>query len=200
MKVFVLAIILPIFFARAFATDISLNVQAKPQVLRLGDRVVFTITYRNTSHRDIGIITEGHVYEAADVDLIKSDSKEKGQVVTYLTLEYDFKGAAKAFRVLRQGQTYERRVVAKISSSLSSAVASNAQPGRLYLIFSNSAIRLPAFGTYLVTAEYAVTGYLKHFLEDNDRNRLWVGKVSAPRIPIEIRQRQTQSEHAGAKR
>ncbi len=179
----VLLISLPV----ATSQDIALSVEAHPRVLRVGDRVAFTITYINSSTKKLGIISEGHVYEAADIDLTKASTRQRGILLPYLTLEYDFAGVARALRILKPGQMYQRRISAKVSLTFPRGVKSNDTQEGLYLLFSSSAIKLPGFGTYRVSAEYAVTDYLRYFLNAEDKRRLWIGKANAPPIEIEFR-------------
>src|SRR5438093_8408159 len=124
----------------AASQDLALSVYAKPHVLKAGDQVAFTIRYTNTSNRDLGIIPEGHVYQAADVDLRKATTGEKGIMMPYLTLEYDFTGVARALRVLNPGQMYERTISGRVSLTLSRGQKRNASQGGLYLLFSESEI------------------------------------------------------------
>ncbi len=171
-------------FAIAGSHDLALSVQVEPQVLKVGDRVVFKIRYINTSNRDLAIIPEGHVYEGADVDFRKVASEKRGIMIPNLILEYNFAGLRAALRVLQPGRVYERQIRATVSSRLYKSKGSRTG---LYLLFSDSAVKLPGFGIYNVSAEYAVTDYLKQFCSPKERPQLWVGKIAAPPTLVEFR-------------
>jgi hypothetical protein len=182
----VLAVGFPLSIAASH--DLALSVHAEPRVLRAGDHVAFTIRYTNRSNRNLGIIPEGHVYQATDVNLKKATNGGKGIMIPYFTLEYDFAGVARALRTLKPGQMYERRISATVSLTLPRGQKSMHRRG-LYVLFSDAAIELPGFGAYTLSAEYAVTDYLKCFLQERNRRRLWVGKVNALPIRVEFRTR-----------
>jgi hypothetical protein len=173
--------------SRGTSADLSISIQDNPRVLRVGDRAAFTLSFTNGSNRELGIIPDVHLYQASDIDVIKVGGKEKAEVVTYIQQHYDFEGAAKGFRILKPSQTWKRKISATVSSSVPKRDYIKQSPG-LYLLFEDSAIRLPGFGQYKVTSRYDVGAFFKQFLKDGEQRSLWIGHAVTPPINIEFRQ------------
>lgn len=166
---------------------LSFSIHANPQTVRLGQRVSFTFSYRNNADRTIGIIPEYYAYEALDVHLTNVDSRVVGEMFPYLGPHIDPDLARKNFRLLKPGQTYRRTLTAVFGSSLPEQVAASRRKPGFYLLFADSAIKVPAFGKYKATSRYLGIAAYRNELSAPAREMLWIGKTFAPPITIEFR-------------
>ncbi len=171
----------------AFSKDLSFSIRASPQSIRVGDRITFTFVYRNTSSHEIGIIPEYYAYEALDIRLKKLNTGEIGEMIPYLSPHIDPNLAKRQFRLVKPGKTYSRHLVATVSAILPRTTPSASHGSGLYLVFRDSAIKVPGFGKYEATSRYLGVESYKNQLFPPDKNRLWVGEVFAPPITIEFR-------------
>jgi hypothetical protein len=173
--------------ASACSKDLEFSIRASPQSIRLGDRISFTFVYRNTSNHEIGIIPEYYAYEALDVHLKKLGTGEIGEMIPYLSPHIDPNLAKRNFRLVKPGKTYSRQLVATVSAILPRTTRSASHGSGLYLVFRDSAIKVPGFGEYEATSRYLGVESYKDQLPPSDKNRLWVGEVFALPITIEFR-------------
>ncbi len=173
----------------AFSKDLTFSIRATPASAKIGDRVTFTFLYTNTSKHEIGIVPEYYAYEALDVHLKKSDTGRAGEMIPYLTPYIDPNLARRNFRLLNSGKTYSSQLIAKLSTTLPRSAQPQNRGSGLYLVFRDSAIKLPGFGKYEATSRYLGMKSYKDQLATPDKSRLWVGRVFASPIVIEFRNR-----------
>jgi hypothetical protein len=175
--------------ASAFSKDLSFSIRANPQSVQWGEHITFTFIYTNTSDHDLGIIPEYYAYQALDIHLTKVDGSQIGEMIPYLTPYIDPNLARRNFRLLKPGKTYNRQLTVTFSSVLPKSVKWPARTPGAYLLFADSAIKLPGLGKYKATSRYlGVEAYRKQ-LANPDKSRLWLGKLFAPSIIVEFRER-----------
>jgi hypothetical protein len=173
----------------SFSKDLTFSIRATPQSVKIGDRVTFTFLYTNTSKHEIGIVPEYYAYEALDVHLKKSDTHQVGEMIPYLSPYIDPNLAKRNFRLVSPGKTYSRQVVATFSTTMPKPTRSVGPGPGLYLVFRDSAIKLPGFGQYEATSRYLGVKSYREQVTTRDKNRLWIGKVFASPITISFESR-----------
>ena len=187
LKVFILLLLVA---DTAYSGDLSMTLRSNSRYSRVGDSIIFTFTYTNNSGHDLGILPEFHTYEAADIQLIKYRTGDRGEMVPYVTMAGDHDVDRKDLHVLKPGQTYVRKLKGKVSLSLPAFVTpSTGKAGGLYLLFVGSAIKLPGFGTYKAVSEYVGSKYLRSLAHDSDQRLYWLGRIKSSPIMLEFRER-----------
>src|SRR5712692_5712330 len=116
-KYILFAVVATAISTTVFSKELDFSVRAAPESIKLGDRIVFTFSYRNTSGHDLGIYPEYYAYEALDTYFSKVEGDRKGERIPYHSPpHFDCAVVAKNYHILRPGQTYSRTLVATLSS------------------------------------------------------------------------------------
>jgi hypothetical protein len=162
----------------AVSQELEYSIQARPSSLKIGDRVVFTLTYTNRSNRDLLIYPTYYSYQALDTYFVNIKTGKPGELVPYLSPpHFDCEVVSSKSKMLRPGQVYKRSVSATVSLSLPPKnYWIDKRPG-LYVTFDDSAVKLPGFGRYKLSSCYRGAKGWKECLRPPQQNALWVGKV-----------------------
>jgi hypothetical protein len=183
------AIVIFVTVGTVFSEGLAFSIHANSTAFKIGEQVIFTFTYTNTSNRNVGIYPEYYAYEALDTYFVNKTEQRRGEVIRYLSPAlFDCTVVAKKSRILRPGETYSRKLVATLSSSLPSDITWLNKTRGVYVLFADSAIRLPGYGRYDVSSCYVGSKSYAQCLQNPKKRYVWVGKACTEVITIDIHQ------------
>ena len=170
--------------ANTMATEIALRLHTDRQQYRIGDRITFTIVFKNVSTRPLWLLPQS---ETCGVDaLLVKPVKGHGAVekIRFGLPSFAWDELSREVVKLEPQQRVARHLVAEIESRLPPDYGD--QRRGLYLIVPASALRLPQFVPYEVravfhsSANHPVNAYLP------PTKKLWTGDVLSEPVIIDI--------------
>jgi hypothetical protein len=171
----------------AVRAELRVTAQINSKILKVGDSVTFTFAYTNTSTHDLGISPGYIALQGLEVRFSNVGSGQKGKLVTFGTKDFDYDVIPRNFRVLHPGQTYTRTLQAKVVTSLPANLPWFERDEGLYLLFADSAVKLPGCGEYEMTSDYRTIVENRLRLSERQRRVFWVGDIRCPKVKVQFR-------------
>jgi hypothetical protein len=166
--------------------ELRVTAQINSKILKVGDRVTFTFAYTNTFTYDLGISPGYIAFQGLEVRFSNIGSGQKGKLVTFATKDFDYDAIPRNFRLVHPGQTFTRTLQARVLGALPKDLPWFERTPGLYLLFADSAIKLPGCGEYEMTSEYRTVVENRLRLNERQRRVFWVGDIKCPTVKVQF--------------
>jgi hypothetical protein len=186
IRLFVAMVSLSILAAQTFSEPLRLGSEFPRRTYVLGDKVIFKVSFENTTQDTLLILPAMQAYAAQVLRCQRIPDGTSANVIRFGERSIDFQALSKQTVRLAPKQVYKWSLTADFASSLPAFMKRKARGA--YLVFPGFALELPGFGSYRVTTRYSSN-------EENPVNnflhgaKLWVGEAESAPVTLEFRRR-----------